>query len=108
MPVAARSLLESLASSDVYYSVVSLWEVAIKLGSQGIHVTPRELANGLDRSGMRRLAIEIDHVERVARLQLHHRDPFDRMLVAQAEVEPLKLITVDQKLARYGPAVLAF
>lgn len=55
---------------------------------------------------IRLLAIDLIHCERAARLPAHHRDPFDRMLVAQALVEGLTLVTVDQALAAYGVPIL--
>lgn len=85
-------------------SVVSLWEVAIKasLGRHDFQVDARALRIGLLGQGFRELQIRADHVLAVQHLPWIHRDPFDRLLVAQAEVEGLTLLTADSSLAAYG------
>ena len=106
MPEAASRLLRSLPREDVFYSVASLWEVGIKSSLNRLGMSPEQFAGGLEKTGATRLAIELDHVIRVSNLPFHHKDPFDRILIAQAEVEPLRLLTSDRRLALYGSIVM--
>lgn len=101
----ARSAIAS--AIEVRFSAASAWEVAIKL-SLGKLTLPRDadIEVELARDGFEPLAIEISHAAAVSRLPMHHRDPFDRMLIAQAMVEDLTLVTSDVALARYGVPIL--
>jgi len=92
---------------DVCYSIVSLWEVAIKasLGRDDFQVDPLALRTGLLEQGFRELPIQVEHVLAVQHLPWIHRDPFDRLLVAQATREGLSLLTADRTLVDYGEAV---
>ena len=83
---------------------MSLWELAIKQNAGKLRVDLPEFASRVAASGFEWLPIEIAHILEVARLPLFsdHRDPFDRLLVAQAVSESIVLLTVDAKLARYG------
>ena len=101
---AARRLLES--ADEVYVSAASVWEVAIKARLGKIDADPRELAAAIDASGFLELPVSAAHAAGVASLELHHNDPFDRLLIAQALAEPLKLVTVDDVLAKYSDVVL--
>lgn len=98
-----------MSSRDVQasFSLVTLWEVAIKtsLDKPGFRVDPTALRNGLLDQGFNQVDIRPEHLAVVARLPWHHRDPFDRLLVAQALVEGLTLLTSDRLLARYGKMV---
>ena len=88
------------------FSVASLWELVIKaaLGRDGFQVEPAVLRRTLLDAGVLEIPITADHVLAVGRLPPLHRDPFDRLLLAQAEREGLLLITADQAVARYpGP-----
>ena len=88
------------------FSVVSLWEIAIKfaLGRPDFQVDPRVLRRGLLDNGYRELPITADHALATAGLPPIHKDPFDRLLVAQATVDGIVLLTADQIVARYpGP-----
>ncbi|MFM9100268.1 MAG: type II toxin-antitoxin system VapC family toxin, partial [Cyanobium sp.] len=106
-------LSSSLAShlvdrrNDIRYSVVSLWEAAIKasLGREDFQVDPSALRRGLLREGFQELPIDVEHVLAVRDLPLIHRDPFDRLLVAQAQRERLRLLTADRTLLGYGDGV---
>lgn len=101
----ARSLLEDL-ENQLAFSVASLWEIAIKrgLGRPDFQVDPRLLRRGLTDNGYRELAITAEHALQIDSLPPIHRDPFDRMLVAQATVEGIALLTSDDVVARYpGP-----
>lgn len=98
LPVAA---LEAVADADlVFVSAASAWEAAIKV-SLGRLELPEPLEAGVLASGFERLPITFAHAEAAAGLPPHHRDLFDRMLVAQARLEGLVLVTHDRHLARY-------
>jgi len=88
----------------VFFSLASLWEVAIKasLRRPDFVADPSQLHDALLNEGFTELAIAPKHIARVATLPWVHRDPFDRMLVAQALEEGLKLLTADAALKPYG------
>lgn len=81
-------------------SAVTVWEAAIKRGLGKLEA-PADLLAQLERAGVELLPISARHADRVASLPLHHRDPFDRLLVAQAAVEKLPLVSDDESLRRY-------
>jgi PIN domain nuclease of toxin-antitoxin system len=100
----ARVMIED-SSNEKVLSVASVWEVAIKVGIGKIGLTkPVEdfFSEQLSRSGIRLLPIELRHAARVSTLPLHHRDPFDRLLVAQSLSDGLPLVSVDSVLDAYG------
>jgi PIN domain nuclease of toxin-antitoxin system len=82
-------------------SAVVVWEVAIKRSLGKLEV-PDEYLPALLDAGVQSLAISIEHAAAVERLPWHHRDPFDRMLVAQATVENAAIVSADERLAAYG------
>lgn len=86
-------------------SAASAWEAAIKV-ALGRLTLPAPFAQGVEESGFVKLAITFAHAEHVGRLPHHHRDPFDRLLVAQAQVEGLTLVTHDRKLEPYAVELL--
>jgi PIN domain nuclease of toxin-antitoxin system len=86
-------------------SAVVIWEVAIKRQLGKLDAPPDLLAQ-LERAGVDLLAITPRHADRVATLPMHHRDPFDRLLVAQADVDGLVLVSADTELSEYGVEVL--
>jgi PIN domain nuclease of toxin-antitoxin system len=90
---------------DVYVSSATMWEVAIK-ESIGKLTGPDDLPEEIARSGFRQLPISFEHAATAGRLPLLHRDPFDRMLVAQARCEGLTLVTRDPQVRRYEVDVL--
>lgn len=92
-------------ADDVYISAASVWEAEIKR-SQGKLSFPSSFADVLAKNGFHELPITMEHAEVTAKLPMHHRDPFDRMLVAQALFEGLTLVTADRHLARYGVPTL--
>ncbi len=100
----ARRLIE--AAEEVYVSAASIWEVAIKARLGKIEADPVELAAAIEASGFLELPVKAVHAAGVARLERHHNDPFDRLLIAQALTEPLKLVTADEVLAQYSDVVL--
>ena len=105
LPPAARTLLEDPANT-VFFSAASLWEITIKsaLKRSDFQLDPRLLRRSLLENDYTELPISGAHAVAVDLLPAIHRDPFDRMLVAQAQLEALTLLTVDKQLARYpGP-----
>ena len=102
----AQQLLSDPAR-NLYFSVASLWEVAIKsaLGRADFQVDVAELRTGLVANGYNEVAIESGHVLRVPTLPPIHADPFDRILVAQAMTEGFVLLSNDAKLKAYGGPV---
>lgn len=95
--------------SDLILSAVCAWEISIKwsLGMLTLPTTPAELVDAsVLEAGLQRLAIDFRHVTRVATLQPIHRDPFDRLLVAQAIEERLPILTSDPLVGRYGVATI--
>jgi len=96
-----------IADADaVYVSSVSLWEIAVKWKLGKIKEEPRIVEAQLASAGLEELAITHAHAVATAALPLLHKDPFDRMLVAQAITEPLALLTSDRKLAPYSNLVV--
>jgi PIN domain nuclease of toxin-antitoxin system len=102
----ASQVRSSIATADiVFVSVASAWEAAIKV-SLGRLDLPDTIEAGVLASGFEKLLISFSHAEQAASLPLHHRDPFDRMLVAQAHAEGLTLVTHDRLLAPYDVEIL--
>jgi PIN domain nuclease of toxin-antitoxin system len=91
--------------SDVYLSPATIWEVAIKQ-SIGKLIEPVDLPERIRDSGFRELPITFEHGIAAGRLPLIHRDPFDRMLVAQARLEDLTLVTRDADIQKYDVRLL--
>ncbi|WP_405285068.1 type II toxin-antitoxin system VapC family toxin [Gaopeijia maritima] len=92
-------------ADQVYVSAVSGWEIAIK-ASLGRLRASRRVEDAVSDSGFEELPIRLRHARRSMDLPWHHRDPFDRMLVAQAQEEGLTLVTRDQAVAQYDVKVL--
>jgi len=101
---AAQQLIE--AADEVYVSAASIWEVAIKARLGKIEADPYELTAAIESSGFLELPISATHAAGVTRLAPHHNDPFDRLLIAQALAEPLRLITADHLLEKYSDLVI--
>ena len=102
---AARALLDD-PQNELLFSAASLWEIAIKreLGRPDFRVDPRLLRRGLLDNGYSELPITSEHAVAVDGLPTIHKDPFDRILVAQSIVEGVALLTADPVVARYpGP-----
>ncbi|MBY4947664.1 type II toxin-antitoxin system VapC family toxin [Cupriavidus respiraculi] len=101
----ARAIIEA-RDSELFFSVASLWEIAIKrrLERTDFQVEPRLLRRGLLDNGYSELPIASEHAVAIDSLPPLHRDPFDRLLVAQATVEGITLLTSDSLVAQYpGP-----
>src|SRR5207302_2057183 len=101
-----RALLEDSAN-EVLFSAASIWEIAIKsrLGRADFGVRPDEIARAAAESGFEELPVRSAAAAIVADLPRHHRDPFDRLLIAQALTEPARLYTADPQLVRYSELV---
>jgi PIN domain nuclease of toxin-antitoxin system len=106
LPVRARALLDD-PRTEPMFSAASLWEIAIKrgLGRDDFQVDARVFRRGLLDNGYREMAITSEHAVAVEGLPAIHKDPFDRMLVAQAIVEGVVLVTVDPVVGRYAGQV---
>jgi PIN domain nuclease of toxin-antitoxin system len=95
----------SLAGNSVHVSIVSAWEIAIKQ-SRGKLNMPGDLGHAIEVQRFDLLPITLVHIAHLRTLPAHHRDPFDRMLLAQAAAEDLTFVSGDRKMAAYGLAML--
>lgn len=93
-----------LLSEEVFVSVISAWEVTVKIALGKLEV-PGSFDDALERAGYARLPLTFEHVRHLDGLPRHHGDPFDRMLVAQALSESMTLLTGDSQLAAYPAQV---
>lgn len=102
----ARRLLED-PDQALAFSSASLWEIVIKRGlkRRDFQIDPRALRRGLLDGGYREMAIFPEHALAVERLPPLHKDPFDRLLIAQAEIEGATLLTSDEQVAQYPGAI---
>lgn len=103
LTVGARRLL--LDADEVYVSAASVWEIAIKAALGKIQGDVDQMVAAIGASGFLELPVIARHAAFVAQIPAYHRDPFDRLLVAQAMTEPMALVTTDAFLARYGALV---
>jgi PIN domain nuclease of toxin-antitoxin system len=103
----ARSLL-ALPENALFFSAASIWEIVIKrgLGREDFKVDPTRLRKMLLSHGYTELSITAEHALRVEALPLLHKDPFDRLLIAQARAEGMRLLTVDASILQYGESTL--
>jgi len=99
LSVRARRLISG--ADERFVSSASIWEAAIKAGLGKLDIDVGRLVRSIGASGIRELPVSAVHGAAVRDLPPHHRDPFDRLLVAQARHEPLQLVTADAQLARY-------
>jgi PIN domain nuclease of toxin-antitoxin system len=100
----ARVLMAS--ATAIYVSSISLWEIAIKVRQGKLQADLVDLVDKLEPSGFLPLPVLPIHAVPIAAMPLHHRDPFDRMLVAQATAEQLWLLTADAQLSQYSNLVI--
>jgi len=107
LPKKAREMIES-PKSTIWISAATVWEIAIKhsLGRGDMPVSGQDALRYFRESGYRFLPVEPEHAAAVEDLAAHHADPFDRILVAQALVEPMRLITHDPMMARYSDTIV--
>jgi PIN domain nuclease of toxin-antitoxin system len=103
----ARELIES-PKTTIWISVASLWEIAIKysLGRGDMPISSQQAISYFRESGYRFFAVEAEHAVAVEELPSHHQDPFDRILVAQALIEPMRLMTHDSLVALYSDTII--
>jgi PIN domain nuclease of toxin-antitoxin system len=103
----ARDWIKS-PKTTVWVSVANIWEIAIKysLARGDMPVSGRDAMRYFQESGYRFLPVEAEHAAAVEELPAHHQDPFDRILVAQALVEPMHLMTHDPLVALYSDTVI--
>jgi PIN domain nuclease of toxin-antitoxin system len=103
----ARDLIAS-PKTNVWISAANVWEIAIKhsLGRGDMPVSGRDAMRYFQESGYRFLPVEAEHAVAVEELPAHHQDPFDRILVAQALVEPMRLLTHDPLVALYSDTII--
>jgi PIN domain nuclease of toxin-antitoxin system len=95
--------------NEVFFSIASCWELAIKLSLGKLRLTQRLerfIPEQLTRNGFVLFGVELRHVLRVADLPFHHRDPFDRVLVAQALQDQLAIVSADRVFRKYGVTVV--
>jgi len=95
----ARKIIENAA--DIYVSAATFWEMAIKVGLGKLNVDLEEIRQYCIDSGFIELPVSAEHAIAVKNLEHHHRDPFDRIIVATAMTEPMKLLTADPLVAQY-------
>jgi PIN domain nuclease of toxin-antitoxin system len=106
LPGEAKQLISS--ADAVYASAVNIWEIIIKIstGKLRLHMDPHDLIQTMTDSGFEMLSIKPEHALKLIDLDTIHRDPFDRILIAQSFVEPLHLVTCDSVVAKYGGNVI--
>lgn len=104
----ARTLLTT-PENALFFSAASIWEIVIKrgLGREDFKVDPRRLRNMLILHGYTELPVTAEHALTVETLPVLHKDPFDRLLLAQARMEGMQLLTVDASVIQYEESVLA-
>ena len=100
-----RTLAAIMTAEAVYVSSASIWEMAIKVRLGKMDGDPSELAENIRAAGFQELPVWSRHAMLVATLPMHHADPFDRLLVAQAMSEPPYLLTSDMQLKPYGDLI---
>jgi PIN domain nuclease of toxin-antitoxin system len=105
LPAFARRAVQA-PENEVYASLASAWEIAIKTALGRLAFEVRSMEATLAASGIQALEVGFQHASRVADLPHHHGDPFDRMLVAQALCESMILVSRDRELKRYGIRML--
>jgi PIN domain nuclease of toxin-antitoxin system len=96
---------KQIQSAEIFVSAASIWEISIKAGLGKLLVDPAEIVAAVSTAGFSFLPVTAEHAARIAQLPRIHKDPFDRMLVAQASVEPMILLTNDAALSSYGTLV---
>jgi PIN domain nuclease of toxin-antitoxin system len=107
LPQKARDLIQS-PKATIWISTANVWEIAIKhsLGRGDMPISSKDAVRYFQESGYRFLPIEAEHAVAVEELPAYHQDPFDRILVAQALIEPMRLITHDATVARYSDTII--
>jgi PIN domain nuclease of toxin-antitoxin system len=101
-----KAISTIMQAEAVFVSSASIWETAIKVRLGKMDGSPAELAAEIEASGFQELPVWSRHALLVADLPMHHSDPFDRLLIAQAMSEPLHLLTADAQLKPYSDLVI--
>lgn len=105
LPLEAVNIIEDKAN-DIFISAVNAWEISIKKSLGRIQIDLNEFSKSITNSGLNVLNVTLNHACQIASLPDYHKDPFDRMLIAQSIVEPMRLLTHDKPLVRYGNHVI--
>lgn len=92
-------------SNYVFVSAISAWEIAVKMAKGRIEA-PNNLGAVVEEKGFAHLPLTFHHAEHAAQLPMHHRDPFDRFLIAQAQIEGLTIVTRDARIPLYGVSTM--
>jgi PIN domain nuclease of toxin-antitoxin system len=100
LEIQARALIED-PGNDVLVSVVSLWEIAVKVRIGKLQADLREIVESVGREGFSPLGISMPHLLTLVELPKHHRDPFDHLLIAQAIAEDAAFVSEDRNAPRY-------
>jgi len=101
----SKQTRQRIESSEVFASAASIWEISIKSALGKLEADPNEILVGVEPAGFNHLPILGEHAAKVKELPPIHKDPFDRLLVAQARFEPMILLTDDAVLGGYGEFV---
>lgn len=104
----ARTLIED-ATNEKFVSIASVWEMAIKISLNKMTVhAPLEtfVQNQLKINGFKLLPVKLEHAALIETMPFHHKDPFDRLLIAQADVEKMSIVSIDAAFDAYGAARL--
>ncbi len=105
-PRLSQAAKQTIATAtEVYISSASNWEAGIKITAGKLEADIDDLIEGIQANGFTELPITAKHSKQAARLPDIHRDPFDRMLVAQTLCEPLRLLTADEQILKYSELV---
>lgn len=109
LPDAVQALLRN-PGNTVYFSAASIWEIAIKrsLNREGFDFEPEDIENLALETGFDELPVRSAHCHALSRMAWHHRDPFDRLLIAQAQALPARLLSTDGMLSRYSDLASVF
>ena len=103
LSAAARKQIDT---AEVFVSAASIWEISIKSALGKLDADPQEVLTAVTPAGFGLLPITGEHAAKVRALPALHKDPFDRMLIAQASIEPMILLTNDEALRAYGTIVM--
>lgn len=105
-PRLTKAVVEAVGTAaDVYVSAATAWELGLKVNLGKLRL-PAPVEDGVREAGFRELPVTFRHTRAAVDLPMHHKDPFDRMLVAQALCEGLTIVTHDDSIARYDVALL--
>ena len=106
-PTLSKKARDTIANGShvVFISAAVIWEIRIKQALGKLKI-PKDFQDVLDQQPLEMLAVTAEHAHKIAHLPFHHRDPFDRMLIAQAEVESLTLVTRDRVFKKYKIPVI--